>query len=49
LPKELHRNVYLVKHALCAVYLPDALVGQAIAINALPKRAFELHLTQKEV
>jgi predicted O-methyltransferase YrrM len=49
LPKELHKNVYLVKHGLCAVYLPDALVGQAIAINALPIRAFELHLTQKEV
>ena len=49
LPKELHKNVYLVKHGLCAVYIPDASAGQAIAINALPKRAFELHLKHKEV
>ena len=49
LPAHMHSNIYLVKHALCAVYLPDALIGQAIDLNALPKRAFELRLTQKEV
>ena len=44
LPKALHQNVYLVKHALCAVYLPDGAQGAPIVLNALPTRAFELEL-----
>jgi predicted O-methyltransferase YrrM len=44
LPKELHQNLYLVKHALCAVYLPEGAEASAIQINALPNRQFELGL-----
>jgi len=44
LPKELHSKLYLVKHALCAVYLPDGAEASPIALNALPTRAFEIEL-----
>lgn len=49
LPKELHQNVYLVKHALCAVYLPDGAQAGPIVLNALPTRAFELELKSVNV
>jgi len=41
--------VYLVKHALCAVYLPDGADASPIALNALPTRAFELELKSVNV
>jgi predicted O-methyltransferase YrrM len=49
LPKELHQNVYLVKHALCAVYLPEGADASSIALNALPTRCFELELKSVNV
>jgi hypothetical protein len=44
MPVELHANIYLVKHSLCAVYLPQGTQGTALQINALPQRRFELDL-----
>ncbi|MEY3727410.1 MAG: hypothetical protein RL098_871 [Bacteroidota bacterium] len=44
LPKELHHQLYLVKHTLCAVYLPDGAEASPIALNALPTRTFEIEL-----
>ena len=43
-PKELHGNVYLVKHSLCAVYLPEGASGNSLLINALPQRRFQLDI-----
>jgi len=47
LPEELHKNVYLVKHSLCAVYLPQGAPSSTIQMNALPNRLFEIALTSK--
>jgi predicted O-methyltransferase YrrM len=49
LPKDLHQNVYLVKHALCAVYLPDGADAAHLQLNALPTRQFELGLSSTKL
>lgn len=49
LPLALHQNVFLIKHTLCAVYLPQAFIGQPLDSNALPKRVFEVALSSKKV
>ncbi|MEN9700339.1 MAG: hypothetical protein RLZZ301_1537 [Bacteroidota bacterium] len=49
MPPALHAHIYLVKHSLCAVYLPKGHPSQPIAINALPTRAFEFQLRSIEV
>jgi hypothetical protein len=40
----MHGMLYLVKHALCAVYLPDGADATQIQLNALPNRQFEIGL-----
>lgn len=47
LPKEMHANVYLVKHALCAVYLPQVQAAELISLNELPSKTFEVTLSAK--
>lgn len=47
LPKEMHANVYLVKHALCAVYLPQVQATELISLNELPSKTFEVTLSVK--
>jgi hypothetical protein len=44
LPAAMHDKLYLVKHALCAVYLPDGADAAQIQLNALPNRQFEIGL-----
>lgn len=43
LPKEMHRHIYLVKHSLCAVYLPNVQRHDPVLINALPTRFFKVN------
>ncbi|MFM7007649.1 MAG: class I SAM-dependent methyltransferase [Flavobacteriales bacterium] len=49
LPKEMHAHVYLVKHALCAVYLPQVEAAEFISLNALPSKTFEVTLHAKKL
>lgn len=47
LPKHMHQNVYLVKHTLCAVYLPDEIQYKLIHINEVPSREFTITIEQQ--
>ena len=47
LPKHMHQNVYLVKHTLCAVYVPDEIIYKMIHINEVPSREFKITIEQQ--
>lgn len=47
LPTEMHANVYLVKHSLCAVYLPDGPAAYAPVLHEEVQRIFKVKLTQQ--
>lgn len=47
LPVHMHQHVYLVKHTLCAIYLPGGHTSQAQALHETPNKSFSLTLKQE--
>jgi len=47
LPQEMHANVYLVKHALCAVYLPDGHPSAKLSLHQRPNKVFAVTLNRE--
>jgi predicted O-methyltransferase YrrM len=47
LPQQMHANVYLIKHSLCAVYLPEGPAGCAPVLHEEAQRIFKVKLTQQ--
>ncbi|MFM6945608.1 MAG: class I SAM-dependent methyltransferase [Flavobacteriales bacterium] len=46
LPQQMHGHVYLVKHALCAIYLPEGHQSEAQQLHQKPTKVFSLTLKQ---
>lgn len=47
LPQELHQRVYLVKHSLCAILLPEGHKSQPLCLHEKPNKFFSLTLKQE--
>ncbi len=47
LPIEMHAHVYLVKHALCAIYLPEGHPSHVHTLHQKPNQFFSLTLKQE--
>jgi hypothetical protein len=47
LPQAMHPNVYLVKHALCAVYLPAGHPSTKLSLHEKPNKVFSVTLKRE--